>query len=157
MPKGKIKRDDLIKEFMNLDADGDGDISIEELGNVLRSMKDRLKVTEEEIQEVLKVVDKDGDGSINLKEFHDSMKDPKGRKMIRRALVHRSKARKKFDKFDKDGSGYVTIDELLEIFDEFEEGTVSHKQFEELLSDCIKDEEGKIDYEEFLATCLQTE
>ena len=90
MPKGKIKRDDLIKEFMNLDADGDGDISIEELGNVLRSMKDRLKVTEEEIQEVLKVVDKDGDGSINLKEFHDSMKDPKGRKMIRRALVHRS-------------------------------------------------------------------
>ena len=156
-PLKESKIQEMKNEFLKLDIDGDGSISVQELGNILRSMKGKLKVSEEEIEKVLKEIDNDKDGYIDVKEYFANMENSTSKNLIHRALVQRSKARKAFEKFDKDGSGYVTIDELLEIFDEFEEGTVSHQQFEELLSDCIKDEEGKIDYEEFLATCLQTE
>ena len=44
----------LEQEFLLLDKDGNGTITIEELGNVLYSMKKKLKVDESEIKRVLK-------------------------------------------------------------------------------------------------------
>ena len=148
LKEAKIK--EMQKEFLNLDADGDGSITVEELGNVLRSMMGKLKASEEDIAQVLKEIDVDGDGTIDLKEYFSSMNASDSKNIIHRALVQRSKARKAFEKFDKDESGYVTTDELMEVFEELMGGPVTIQQFEKMMQECNKNGEGKINYEEFV-------
>ena len=148
LKEAKIK--EMQEEFLNLDADGDGNITVEELGNVLRSMMGKLKVSEEDIAKVIKEVDLDGDGTIDLKEYFANMENSNSKNIIHRALVQRSKARKAFEKFDKDGSGYITTDELLEVFEELMGGPVTIQQFENMMQECNKNSEGKINYEEFV-------
>ena len=67
LKESKVKQ--MKQEFLNLDADGDGNISVAELRKVLFSMMGKLKVSEAEINQVLKDIDKDGDGTIDFKEF----------------------------------------------------------------------------------------
>ena len=55
----------LQKEFLELDGDGDGTITVKELENALRSMRSTLNVSGSEIKRVLKDIDKDGDGTID--------------------------------------------------------------------------------------------
>ena len=50
-----------------MDTDGDGSISGEDLGKVLSKLG--ICVTEEEIQEMIKVADKTGEGKVNIDEF----------------------------------------------------------------------------------------
>ena len=140
----------LQKEFLELDGDGDGTITVEELGNVLRSMRSTLKVSESEIKRVLKDIDKDGDGIINMKEYFANMKNKTNRHLIHRALVQRSTARKQFMKFDKDGSGYITMQEIKQVFEERTGGSVAIEQVEAMLKDSDRDSDGKINYEEFV-------
>ena len=155
-PLKESKIQEMKQEFLNLDADKDGSITVEELGKVLHSMMGKLKVSEEEIENVLKDVDKDGDGTIDLNEYFANMENSTSKNLIHRALVQRSKARKAFEKFDKDGSGYVTTDELLEVFEELMGGPVTIQQFENMMQECNKNNEGKIDYEEFVVLMTKT-
>ena len=67
---------------------------------------------------MLKEIDKDNDGYIDVKEYFANMENSTSKNLIHRALVQRSKARKAFEKFDKDGSGFVTTEELLEVFED---------------------------------------
>ena len=53
----------LKAEFLALDSDGDGDISVEDLETLLLSAKRQLKMTNKEISRLMKDVDKNGDGS----------------------------------------------------------------------------------------------
>ena len=46
-PLKESKINEMKNEFLKLDIDGDGSISLEELGKILRSMKGKLKVSEE--------------------------------------------------------------------------------------------------------------
>ena len=148
LKESKVKQ--MKQEFLNLDADGDGNISVAELRKVLFSMMGKLKVSEAEINQVLKDVDKDGDGTIDLQEYFANMENTTSKNLIHRALVQRSKSRKAFEKFDKDGSGYVTTDELMEVFEELMGGPVTIQQFENLMQECNKNKDGKINYEEFV-------
>ena len=72
-PLKESKINEMKNEFLKLDIDGDGSISLEELGKILRSMKGKLKVSEEEIEKVLKEIDKDKDGYIDVKEYFANM------------------------------------------------------------------------------------
>ena len=140
----------LEEEFLELDEDGDGTITVEEIGKILRSMKKALKVNESEIKRVLADIDKDGDGAVNMKEYFSNMKNKTDRHLIHRALATRSKCRKQFAKFDKDGSGFVTVEEIKQVFEEKTGGAVSIEQVEEMLKDSDKSGDGKINYEEFV-------
>ena len=140
----------LQKEFLELDVDGDGTITVEELGKVLRSMRSMLKVSESEIKRVLRDIDKDDDGAISMKEYFSHMKNFNNKYLIHRALVQRSKARKQFMKFDKDGSGYITMEEIKLVFEERTGGAVSIEQIEAVLKDSDKNDDGKINYDEFV-------
>ena len=163
MPKGKpkgkpLKKDDVQKmknEFQELDADGDGRITVEELGKVLRSMRVKLKVSEDEIKQVLADIDQDGDGTVCMEEYFSNMKDATNRNLIHRALVQRSKVRKKFQACDKDGSGYVTAEEIMDVFEELSDGELTIDEFEKILKECNTDSDGKIDYEEFVSMMIR--
>ena len=59
----------MKKEFLALDLDGNGDISVQELESLLRSIKRKLRMTENQIMKMVKQTDKNGDGSVDLEEF----------------------------------------------------------------------------------------
>merc|ERR1712226_1483317 len=90
LPLTKDQVQKLKTEFMALDADGDGTITVNELENVLRSMRGKLKASDADIKRAIKEIDKDGDGTIDLEEYLKSRKNKTNMDLIHRALVQGS-------------------------------------------------------------------
>lgn len=69
--EGRLKEvdtyEDLIKEFNLLDKDGDGKIPAPEFKQYMRNMG--TKMTQEELEEMMKEADSRGDGSVDIEEF----------------------------------------------------------------------------------------
>ncbi|KAL9107868.1 MAG: hypothetical protein Q9227_007286 [Pyrenula ochraceoflavens] len=65
--------DELRQAFAVFDKDGSGTISADELRHVLKSLGEKL--TDEEIDEMMRTADKDNNGSIDYAEFVKLMED----------------------------------------------------------------------------------
>jgi Ca2+-binding EF-hand superfamily protein len=153
-PGKKLEQDGVIKmqkEFLECDLDGDGRITVKELEGVLRSLKKKMNVTDKEIERVIKEIDADSDGTINLNEYYDTMTNTTNKNLIYRALVSRSKIRKQFEKYDTDGSGYITWDEMKEVYEERMGRKLDVKEVKQLVKETDENDDGKINYDEFLA------
>ena len=136
-------------EFLNLDADGDGKISTDELGNVLRSLQVTLKISHADIQRVIKEIDKDGNGIIEVSEYFRYMRNKNEQDIMCKVLFHQSKMYKEFQRFDKDGSGFITEDELADVIKSTTGMEVSPYQLRQLICDSDTDNDGKINFLEF--------
>ncbi|KAE9413393.1 hypothetical protein Angca_009349, partial [Angiostrongylus cantonensis] len=95
---------DQFKEaFLLFDKDGNGTISIKELGIAMRALGQNP--TEQQILEIINDVDMDGNGQVEFPEFCVMMKrimKETDSEMIREA----------FRVFDKDGNGVITASEF---------------------------------------------
>lgn len=67
MTKPKMTEAEVRAQFKNLDKDGNGVISAQEIREVLTALGDRL--TDEDVEEMIRDVDTDGDGQVNFEEF----------------------------------------------------------------------------------------
>merc|ERR1712141_980299 len=150
LPLTKDQVQKLKTEFMALDADGDGTITVVELEKVLRSMRGKLKASEADIKKALKEIDKDGDGTIDLEEYVKSRKGKNNQDLIHRALVQRSKVRKEFERFDKDNSGFITKEELMAVIQARAAVTITAEQIDKMMLDSDENNDGLINYEEFV-------
>ena len=140
----------MKSEFLALDADGDGTITVSELENVLRSMRGKLKASDADIKRAIKEIDKDGDGTIDLEEYMKSRKNKTNMDLIHRALVQRSRVRKEFERFDADNSGYITKEELMALIQARAAVTITSEQIDKMMLDSDENHDGKINYEEFV-------
>ncbi|KAJ4908812.1 Calcium-dependent protein kinase 1 [Raphanus sativus] len=129
-----------LKEMFNMiDADKSGQITFEELKAGLKRVGANLK--ESEILDLMQAADVDKSGTIDYKEFIA-------------ATLHLNKIEREdhlfaaFTYFDKDGSGYITPDELQQACEEF---GVEDVRIEEMMRDVDQDNDGRIDYKEFVA------
>ena len=59
--------EEMLEAFKIFDADGGGNISADELRQIMLNLGEKL--TEEEIEDMVKEADIDGDGEINYNEF----------------------------------------------------------------------------------------
>jgi len=128
--------------FDQFDRDGNGDITIEELGTVMRSLGQNP--TDAELKDIINEVDIDNNGSINFEEFLLLMA-PKST-----AIDHERELRGAFDVFDKDGSGSISTEELRAVMRSIGEN-LSDAEIDEMLNEADKDKNGTIDFEEFKA------
>ncbi|KAK8627059.1 hypothetical protein V6N13_134687 [Hibiscus sabdariffa] len=129
----------LREMFTAMDTDNSGAITFDELKAGLRRYGSTLKDTE--IRDLMDAADVDNSGTIDYGEFIA-------------ATVHLNKLEREehlvaaFRYFDKDGSGYITVDEL-------QQACAEHNMTDVLLEDIIKevdqDNDGRIDYGEFVA------
>ncbi|KAL0386812.1 UNVERIFIED_CONTAM: Calcium-dependent protein kinase [Sesamum radiatum] len=129
----------LREMFKAMDTDNSGAITFDELKAGLRKYGSTLKDTE--IRDLMDAADVDNSGTIDYGEFIA-------------ATIHLNKLEREehlwaaFQYFDKDGSGYITVDEL-------QQACVEHGMTDVLLEDIIKevdqDNDGRIDYGEFVA------
>ncbi|KAF3776114.1 Calmodulin-like protein 5 [Nymphaea thermarum] len=70
-----VGEDQELKEAFDVfDVNGDGFITVEELGSVLSSMGLRRRASRTQLAEMIGTVDADGDGRVSLAEFQQMMK-----------------------------------------------------------------------------------
>ena len=65
------QKEEFKEAFSLFDKDGDGTVSTEELGQVMRTLGQNP--TESELNDMIKEVDIDGNGEIDFEEFVDLM------------------------------------------------------------------------------------
>ncbi|XP_074585527.1 calcium-dependent protein kinase 17-like [Curcuma longa] len=128
----------LKEMFKMIDADNSGQITFEELKIGLEKVGANLK--ESEISVLMKAADIDNNGTIDYGEFIA-------------ATLHLNKIEREdnlfsaFSYFDKDGSGYITHDELQKACEEF---GIQDAHIEEIIQEIDQDNDGRIDYNEFV-------
>ncbi|KAK7278761.1 hypothetical protein RJT34_23797 [Clitoria ternatea] len=129
----------LKEMFKTIDTDNSGQITFEELKVGLK--KYGANLNESEIYDLMQSADVDNSGTIDYGEFIA-------------ATLHLNKVDREdhliaaFAYFDKDGSGFITPDELQQACEEFGLGDV---RLEDLLRDVDQNNDGRIDYNEFVA------
>eukprot|EP01054_Gregarina_sp_Poly1_P010855 Gregarina_sp_Poly_1__10854@NODE_842_length_6017_cov_94_978151_g609_i0_p4_GENE_NODE_842_length_6017_cov_94_978151_g609_i0NODE_842_length_6017_cov_94_978151_g609_i0_p4_ORF_typecomplete_len156_score43_77EFhand_7/PF13499_6/1_1e22EFhand_7/PF13499_6/8_9e12EFhand_6/PF13405_6/2_2e11EFhand_6/PF13405_6/0_0015EFhand_6/PF13405_6/3_4e10EFhand_1/PF00036_32/5_6e09EFhand_1/PF00036_32/1_6e08EFhand_1/PF00036_32/1_8e08EFhand_1/PF00036_32/1_2e03EFhand_8/PF13833_6/6_8e05EFhand_8/PF13833_6/1e15EFhand_8/PF13833_6/0_00 len=97
-----------FKEAFNLfDKDGDGMITAEELGIVMKNLGQNP--TDSELQDMLNEVDADGNGTIDFPEFLSVMA-----KTVKES-DHAEELLAAFKVFDRDGDGFISGAELREV------------------------------------------
>ncbi|EEB09679.1 calmodulin Cam1 [Schizosaccharomyces japonicus yFS275] len=130
-----------FKEAFSLfDRDQDGNITSNELGVVMRSLGQ--SPTAAELQDMINEVDADGNGTIDFPEFLTMM----ARKM--KDTDDEEEVREAFKVFDKDGNGYITVDELTHVLTSLGE-RLSHEEVADMVREADADGDGVINYEEF--------
>ncbi|PIN08573.1 Ca2+/calmodulin-dependent protein kinase, EF-Hand protein superfamily [Handroanthus impetiginosus] len=126
--------------FMNMDTDKSGTITYEELKSGLARLGSKL--SESEVKQLMEAADVDGNGTIDYLEFITAT-------MHRHKLERDEHLFNAFQYFDKDGSGYITMDELETAMKEY--GMGDEATIKEIISEVDTDNDGRINYDEFCA------
>mmetsp|Transcript_18633 Transcript_18633/g.20258 ORF Transcript_18633/g.20258 Transcript_18633/m.20258 type:complete len:189 (+) Transcript_18633:256-822(+) len=131
-----------FKEAFSLfDKDGDGTISVRELGTVMRSLGQNP--TEAELADMINEIDANGDGTVDFPEFLTMM----SRKM--NDVESEEEILEAFKVFDKDGNGFISAAELRHIMTNIGE-KLNDEEVDEMIREADIDGDGQINYEEFV-------
>ncbi|KAG8377975.1 hypothetical protein BUALT_Bualt08G0089700 [Buddleja alternifolia] len=130
----------LRQMFNNMDTDGSGTITYEELRTGLSKLGSKLN--EAEIQQLMEAADVDKNGTIDYIEFITAT-------MHRHRLDKEENLYKAFQFFDKDRSGIITRDELRQAMTQY--GMGDEATIDEVLNEVDTDKDGRINYDEFVA------
>uniref|UniRef100_A0A1D1Y8H6 non-specific serine/threonine protein kinase n=1 Tax=Anthurium amnicola TaxID=1678845 RepID=A0A1D1Y8H6_9ARAE len=129
----------LREMFTAMDTDNSGAITYDELKAGLRRYGSTMK--DSEIRDLMLAADVDNSGTIDYGEFIA-------------ATLHLNKLEREehlvaaFSYFDKDGSGYITVDELQQAC---KEHNMTDVFLDEIIKEVDQDNDGRIDYGEFVA------
>ena len=135
------KETEYREAFAMFDKNGDGTITITELGSVMKSLGNNP--TDIELQDMINEVDADGNGKLEFLEFCNLM-DRQTKDMSQE-----DELRERFKLFDKDGNGLIDRDELAIALQQLGE-KLSEEEIDEMLEDCDTNGDGMIDFEEFM-------
>ncbi|OIW02809.1 hypothetical protein TanjilG_29585 [Lupinus angustifolius] len=130
----------LKQMFRGMDTDNSGTITIEELKQGLA--KQGTKLSEQEVKQLMEAADADGNGIIDYDEFITATMHMN--RMNRADHVYTA-----FQYFDKDNSGYITIEELEQALHEY--NMHDGRDIKEIIAEVDADNDGRINYDEFVA------
>ena len=127
--------------FNRFDADGSGELSLEELGEAMAMFGQQYD--EREMKELMLEIDKDGNNTIDFHEFATLM--------VRKMHWSDSEERLKqvFEKCDTDGSGKISPEELRDFLQKVLGQTLTDEELGEMMNEVDEDGDGEISYEEF--------
>ncbi|XP_052202314.1 calcium-dependent protein kinase 29-like [Diospyros lotus] len=136
LPKEEIQG--LRQVFENMDTDGSGTITYEELKTGLHTLGSKL--SDAEIKALMNAADIDNSGTIDYVEFITAT-------MHQHRLDTEQNLLVAFRFFDKDDSGFITRDELRQAMNQY--GMGDKATIDQVLDDVDTDKDGRINYEEF--------
>lgn len=127
--------------FSLMDTDNDGKVTFEELRAGLKKVGSQL--AEPEIKLLMDVADVDGNGVLDYGEFVAVT-------MHLQRMENDAHIRRAFVFFDKDGSGFIELDELREALAD-ESGETDNDVLNDIMREVDTDKDGQISYDEFVA------
>ncbi|PUZ65434.1 hypothetical protein GQ55_3G222300 [Panicum hallii var. hallii] len=130
----------LKEMFKSMDSDNSGTITVDELRRGLA--KKGTKLSEPEVQQLMDAADADGNGTIDYEEFITATMHMN--RMDRDEHLYTA-----FQYFDKDNSGYITMEELEQALRE--KGLLDGRDIKEIVAEVDADNDGRINYTEFAA------
>ncbi|KAL8129455.1 hypothetical protein V2J09_018610 [Rumex salicifolius] len=128
----------LKEMFKMIDTDNSGYITFEELKEGLKKFGASLE--ESEIKSLLQAADVNNSGTIDYGEFIAAM-------LHINRLDREDHLLAAFSFFDKDGSGYITREELQQACQQF---GIQEMHLEDIIKEVDQDNDGRIDYNEFV-------
>eukprot|EP00298_Acanthocystis_sp_HF-20_P011087 c19223_g2_i2.p1 GENE.c19223_g2_i2~~c19223_g2_i2.p1 ORF type:complete len:175 (-),score=56.71 c19223_g2_i2:28-477(-) len=131
---------ELKEAFSCFDRDGDGSISVKELGDVIRSLG--TDPSESELQDLVNEVDVDGDGHIDFSEFLTMM----AKKMAE--VDEEAELREAFNLFDTDKNALISPYEFKQAMVKLGE-KLSDAEIQALFKQADLNGDGYVDYSEF--------
>ena len=134
------EKNELLRTFQELDLNGDGELSRDELVAGFKRVFNS-KNAEDEVDEIMEAVDKNHNGIIDYSEFVMAT-------INREKLLNEQRLEMAFRIFDRDNSGQITKEDLKEILggDKLE---ISDDLWEAMIDDFDVDGDGLISLEEF--------
>lgn len=136
-----------FKEAFSLfDKDGDGVISAQELGTVMRSVGHNP--TETEIKSMIQGVDVDASGTVDFAEFLTLMAKRT------REVDTKDEIREAFRVFDRDGDGYISVAELRHVMTNLGE-KLTDEEVNEMIKEADTDGDGRVYYEEYVRVLME--
>ncbi|KAG6491008.1 hypothetical protein ZIOFF_052340 [Zingiber officinale] len=133
--------EDIKEMFKMMDADNDGIVSHDELKAGLPHFGSHL--IESEVQMLIEAVDSNGKGTLDYGEFLAVS-------LHLQRMTNDEHLRKAFSYFDKDGNGFIELEELREALTE-DGATDSTDAANNILQEIDTDKDGLISYDEFVA------
>lgn len=137
----------LRDQFMKLDSNGDGMLTLAEMQNACKACN--LGIKQEDLSRVFAEIDVDGSGTIGWTEFLAAMIDHK--KILQEEVCWEA-----FRVFDRDQNGQLTLDEVRAVLAEDNLGgndlvKVVAEEIEDLFKRTDTDGDGQISFQEFMA------
>ncbi|PKU71843.1 calmodulin-1-like [Dendrobium catenatum] len=134
-----------LKEVFNLfDKNGDGFITSEELGTVMRSLGQNP--TEVQLQNMISECDADKNNAIDFPEFLNLMTS--------KTNVTEKGLRDAFNMFDKDQDGFISAAELGQVMANLGQ-KLTDEELNEMISQIDLDGDGQISYDEFVVKMME--
>ncbi|KRX08642.1 Protein kinase-like domain [Pseudocohnilembus persalinus] len=126
------EKDELLKAFKNLDKNGDGQLSKEELTEGYMNVEnDRIKV-EALVDNIFQQVDTNNSGKVDFSEFIVAA-------LNQEKLLSQKKIESAFKMFDQDGNGYIDKHELETIMGG---NQIDDETWNAILKDCDQNGDG---------------
>jgi calcium-dependent protein kinase len=129
------ERQDVRQAFMELDKDQTGTIGLNELKEVLSS---KALIKEPDAAKIFNSMTTTQNDRVNYSDFLAAM-------LASRIELNQKHLRSAFNRFDRDGSGEISIEDLREVLGDQHNGV----KVEDLLTQADLDHSGKISFEEF--------
>ncbi|MBA0624575.1 hypothetical protein Godav_009916 [Gossypium davidsonii] len=130
---------ELEQIFNKLDVNGDGKISLSELGSIMGSLAQKHQ-SKEELQKMMKEFKADyGDGFMNFDQFVElNTKGVESEEVLKDA----------FSVYDRNGNGWISAEELQEVLKSLGD-ECSIEECRKMVSGVDNDGNGMIDFQEF--------
>jgi calcium-dependent protein kinase len=142
----KEEKQQLLNTFKELDANGDGSLSREE---ILTGYKQIMgdEEAEVEVAKIMDLVDMDKSGSIDYTEFIAATLD-------RKKLTSKERLVSAFNLFDRDGNGFIEANELKEVLGG-QLNDVDEVTWEAMIKEVDTNGDGVISFDEFAQMMLK--
>ena len=123
--------DELRAAFSTFDYDCDGSITVEELGQALKTLN--VTMNSDDLEAIVEEIDQDQDGKISFDEFLAAA-------INKEQLLDEKRLNHAFNYFDMDSSGKLDVDELFAITGNMDEARSAIAEYD-------KDEDGEINFQ----------
>ena len=104
--------------------------------------ENNIEINNNFLEEIFNLIDTDKNGNIEYEEFLRAAIDKK-------SLIEDKNLKFAFDFFDKDKSGFITLDKICEIFNKNNENLASKDEFKKVIDEVDLNKDGIIDFKEF--------
>jgi calcium-dependent protein kinase len=141
-----VSSTDMVKDLRNifkeLDENGDGTLSYDEIKSGFKKYYHDEKIAEKELEEIIKKIDQDNNECIEYEEFIRATVNLD-------VLLTEENLKMAFAAFDKDGSGILSHDEIKTALGLIESSEEDEKIIKNIIAEIDINGDGDISYQEF--------